>query len=98
AALSALFPFTSLFRSHQGGDSNCPAGGAPGVRICGLITAHGEAVVRPWRIHVKDIQGVFVYARLHETLCRGVRGIECVEAGSDRSEEHTSELQSRENL
>src|SRR5690606_40935881 len=84
-----LFPYTTLFRS-LGGPRR------PGRRRRG-VAGHGchlPCAAAPWR-HGPDLRRVRQYrtaVRLHELRPVVLR------YGSERSEEHTSELQSRENL
>src|SRR5204862_8302534 len=89
---STLFPYTTLFRSHVGGarrEAQRPGGRHGRVAGGGLVgdDAHlpGEA------------------ARLADRLLRPMAGIQVIDGGVgarevQRSEEHTSELQSRRDL
>src|SRR3712207_7585545 len=79
---STLFPYTTLFRSR--GSWRCLLGG--GARLCRAkcaVTAHVRASARQWRR-----PGAWDGA-VRRTAARATRG---------RSEEHTSELQSRQYL
>src|SRR5690606_39767253 len=93
---SPLFPYTTLFRSGAGG---CWGGGETADRVVargflrpsGAVNpvhpVHGFRSLRslhPWRHSAAPLGRWMIGERLH-----GVRS---------RSEEHTSELQSRENL
>src|SRR5256885_11190711 len=83
---STLFPYTTLFRSR-----------ARGTRLHGARFVHHEAAPAQWlAIHA-----------LNGCLCLGIAahfdkpeslGAACVAFHHDRSEEHTSELQSPCNL
>src|SRR3712207_7690796 len=76
---STLFPYTTLFRSHEGGAGEP----GPGDPVVGPARAHGFGNQAPDRVAEIAID--------HDR----VRG-EALAAG--RSEEHTSELQSRQYL
>src|SRR5690606_39893630 len=84
--LYSLFPYTTLFRSR-------PDHGPGDLRS--LVAQGMERVVStPERF--LDLAGSH---RVRDSRpCRRHLGADAVKPGRDRSEEHTSELQSRENL
>src|SRR3712207_6857047 len=86
---STLFPYTTLFRSHRGGDvAHVAHVRRPGGRVVGLAAGEHQdrhAVVVVARPAARDVEGAAAdddRAGAHEL----------------RSEEHTSELQSRQYL
>src|SRR5690606_41981033 len=90
---SSLFPYTTLFRSvvaHVGGAQPGDLGGCTRVEWSDADPVQGPAVA---------LLGLLVTGQLGGTQCIddplriGLAGI-----AAERSEEHTSELQSRENL
>src|SRR5690606_39807972 len=86
-----LFPYTTLFRSTGGGE----AADGPRAGAFELVAARGEVVERRgWGAGLEHQMPRFARARIERS-----RHVESVEQRHvDRSEEHTSELQSRENL
>src|SRR5690606_41820146 len=88
-ASSLLFPYTTLFRSHQAccgaalyGSCNSKAR-KKGAHPCSQCATHHAA---------QACAESSLHARLHHVNAPQQQG------GEARSEEHTSELQSRENL
>src|SRR5436309_7790886 len=79
---STLFPYTTLFRSLRQGPRPDQRGGVPAIRLRGLHEERGCESFRR-REHGR---------RARRGDRHGIRD------GFPRSEEHTSELQSRENL
>src|SRR5690606_41221785 len=81
--MSTLFPYTTLFRSRPGVEDD--AGGEPVA----------EGVAEP-----REVAGVAGTrrSRLDRSHSSGVCSVSRSRKGVRRSEEHTSELQSRENL
>src|SRR3712207_8155044 len=88
---STLFPYTTLFRSQAGDDRLAPTGEL-GRRGRDRDPGRGEGL-RAGRRAVPDHE---VVAGVEEPP--GQWGAEVAEAGEPRSEEHTSELQSRQYL
>src|SRR5690606_41324864 len=88
--ISTLFPYTTLFRSQA-------LRGILRMRLVvfnklGLFGASHELGVKPTGLRLEDV----FYE--HENLLDGTDLREGIKLASQRSEEHTSELQSRENL
>src|SRR5690606_42165925 len=81
--ISTLFPYTTLFRSPAA-RANCPGSAAPGFGRRGTRSRPGPA---PGRLRLAG----------RERL-RPDRDLPDADLEPARSEEHTSELQSRENL
>src|SRR5690606_41542719 len=95
--MSPLCPYTTLFRSGLAGRLPGPAGAAaarPPRRFAGLLAGLGPGR-RPDRVLLQPA-GRLACAAVAARFRRPGRGAEPGPAG--RSEEHTSELQSRENL
>src|SRR5690606_41234795 len=92
---SAVSPYTTLFRSHELVDG--PVGGLVRGKHGGVVE-RGVDAVGMRRTAANEGSG----GRLTRSECpRVVHDLEHVRAvlvGESRSEEHTSELQSRENL
>src|SRR5690606_41849061 len=93
---STLFPYTTLFRSEESREraANPDGSGASGV---------GAAQIRVRRLAASLLEAGSSYAEegsVHVLLGRrlAARRAELDAALAGRSEEHTSELQSRENL
>src|SRR3712207_8661727 len=86
---STLFPYTTLFRSRGGGSSERRERSRRGARGASLEGRTAEGA-RPAETVPHPRPG-------HGGLRRGSRTKTC-EAGLSRSEEHTSELQSRQYL
>src|SRR5690606_40338989 len=86
-ARAALFPYTTLFRSHVGGDRRRRPGEAEGERLDEDPAHQVLAVAAPVDAD-RAAEDVGEQQHEHEGLDGDV----------ERSEEHTSELQSRENL
>src|SRR5690606_42118016 len=84
---STLFPYTTLFRSNPSGRSAVLT-----LHTCGLIPFFEKTGF----IHDSDPFGMGQVFQdiLLQVVTNGIR----VPSRRDRSEEHTSELQSRENL
>src|SRR5690606_41371861 len=84
---STLFPYTTLFRSRHGQER----GGEPARQSQRVLRRH-----RPDQLHLGRRE------ELHQRPVRRRQGDDVLRSGSQvspvRSEEHTSELQSRENL
>src|SRR2546422_5766347 len=78
---STLFPYTTLFRSHEYRGKTIPRLDSPKATIMALITDGILTHKLPW---VLVLLGVFI------TIAIELMGV--------RSEEHTSELQSRLHL
>src|SRR5690606_41561522 len=88
---STLFPYTTLFRSgRRRGSHGHPAGGEPRFSACAW---RSRRVLLRGLVHRRAVAGQL---RLHHPGRYGVDPVR--EVGRGRSEEHTSELQSRENL
>src|SRR5690606_40947178 len=88
-----LFPYTTLFRSLEVGDDwTITLSVADGSTVAAQVTnpSGDTATVAP----VVTGSGV----RISVPLTEGGRYLAVVTVVTDRSEEHTSELQSRENL
>src|SRR5207302_9217337 len=85
---STLFPYTTLFRSLGALIRTADGAGADGV----VIPERRAAAVNP--TVVKASAG----ASEHVNIARVVNLARALEQMKERSEEHTSELQSRENL
>src|SRR5690606_41735992 len=89
---STLFPYTTLFRSlHEAGIFHATA------------TMHGEGTLPAWlvdELHHLGVTRVQIWPDRDQTGLASALKLKAALAGSDiaRSEEHTSELQSRENL
>src|SRR5690606_40514104 len=87
---TTLFPYPTLFRSSHAAGVNAGCPHIPAHRICQRGTSTGGAM--KILMTTDTIGGVWNYAmELSDALMR--HGVEVT-----RSEEHTSELQSRENL
>src|SRR5690606_39369208 len=86
---STLFPYTTLFRSPGAGHGR-PQGGLPARDAEALF--QGPAIGR--QRHSLRMSAA-ISATISSVIAAAAREID---AGSARSEEHTSELQSRENL
>src|SRR5690606_39533888 len=88
---STLFPYTTLFRSRRQDRALRHRGAVAGVRVRGqrLRLAEVPVVALP----VDQVVGLALEALPPDVVVVGERDV-----GVDRSEEHTSELQSRENL
>src|SRR5690606_40764161 len=88
---STLFPYATLFRpadrrlARARATWRCDAIGGEAVRD-GIISAYQFAAADPYRA-----------ATHNKGIMNGVSAV-VLATGNDRSEEHTSELQSRENL
>src|SRR3712207_7734818 len=85
---STLFPYTTLFRSAQGHDN---------VVVVKLGTGIGAGIISDGRLHrgAQGSAGDIGHIQVVEdasVICR------CGNVGCLRSEEHTSELQSRQYL
>src|SRR2546429_3751989 len=96
---STLFPYTTLFRSHPSRRVGAGTGGrARGVHVSAGLSS-------PHRQQVDPAGGVFRFLRINAALrwlparaaAHGAP-VEAAIAASTRSEEHTSELQSRLHL
>src|SRR3712207_9571979 len=91
---STLFPYTTLFRSTWLGAQGalpdgvlCPdRGGRRLARVAGLST-RGAFVAKNGKTKTKDAKGA-----------KEAKGLGAAQNGHERSEEHTSELQSRQYL
>src|SRR5690606_40965498 len=95
---STLFPYTTLFRSRRGLLPARPVGVGEGG---GRFASARRGTVR------RRVPSLAERTRSRSTVKRTRRAADpqrlpeqraCCRAGRDRSEEHTSELQSRENL
>src|SRR5690606_42009911 len=91
---SALFPYTTLFRSRERGHGG--VGGRAGLRVPGAGKPAGAGALGAGRAQVEVELGVEVAAGDGGQQAAAVDDGEL--AVGPRSEEHTSELQSRENL
>src|SRR5690606_40033562 len=96
--ISPLFPYPPLFRSHVFGPHPVPRAHLAGIAA---RQAHGQAVAVADRLF--PVQSIEIHAFLlllpgchRAASCHPVFETSLVVRG--RSEEHTSELQSRENL
>src|SRR2546430_9995687 len=87
---STLFPYTTLFRSLL------MAVAAPLLALSRPLGTFLHAFPRPWRIVLVTAAQRRIFAAVWEWLNRPV--VATVLHGGDRSEEHTSELQSQSNL
>src|SRR3712207_8976243 len=90
---STLFPYTTLFRS-------CGDGGGCGGRVGGVVYVGGVRRVRAiGDAHAGDVRG-FRAAGGAGAAAEGAvpAGVSGEDAAGERSEEHTSELQSRQYL
>src|SRR5436309_6222128 len=86
---STLFPYTTLFRSTTRGRESV----AEAPHQSHAILDDREALVRRGRGQGHTRLEIHLVRRPHEARAQGVE-----ETALPRSEEHTSELQSRENL
>src|SRR5690606_39587097 len=90
---STLFPYTTLFRSYETGNPSLD------VLMQGFI-APSDTVKSScywwWFNGLVDKEGIT--RDLEEFREKGMGGVLLVNSSGGRSEEHTSELQSRENL
>src|SRR3712207_8567106 len=96
---STLFPYTTLFRSDLGAESGrAVLGRFEGERMT-LEEVHrfpNRPVRLPDGLHWDVLR---IIGEIKEGLARAARSPERIESlGVDRSEEHTSELQSRQYL
>src|SRR5690606_39915470 len=97
APLSTLFPYTTLFRSPFGGLSRSP-GWVPHVLLTrSPLGLHQQAGWTSFDLHALSTPPAFVLSQ-DQTLHRDHHRTEVRWRSVSRSEEHTSELQSRENL
>src|SRR5690606_41916873 len=91
---SALLPYTTLFRSGGGQERGLRSGTLPTPLVVGL----GEAAAIAAREMASETERLLALRRrLHEGLVARLDGV-ALNGDPERSEEHTSELQSRENL
>src|SRR5206468_10501390 len=86
---STLFPYTTLFRSFR-----CRLVTAAGEIVEGTYAAESESRLR----HELENQGLHVLALRKRSLLGGIEGLPQRRRIPKRSEEHTSELQSRSDL
>src|SRR5690606_41479055 len=93
-----LFPYTTLFRS-QSRDQVIPDSPMGQGKILSVAHDHGPAAIDPLS-SFRDSMGRRKQQRIaeHFARCRAFDGDGGHRILSARSEEHTSELQSRENL
>src|SRR5438445_8104819 len=84
---STLFPYTTLFRSHTGND-------ALSTKVCACCALEVEPC-KTWNVTLDDIPN---HTLLIPTTPHPKHEIFHGMHGSTRSEEHTSELQSRQYL
>src|SRR5436309_9683515 len=84
-----LFPYTTLFRSRLD-----PVGGIGSHQIDAARTLHRDRAAEPFGAR----RGLGPDIRQQPRLDRRIGGVERLDVAAARSEEHTSELQSRENL
>src|SRR5690606_40335219 len=92
--MSAVFPYTTLFRSRQLAGTGLVAAG----RVGDLHVRDTVAVVRDGGLDVVAVDGEVVDVEQQPDVGGTVLARDPVEDRDRRSEEHTSELQSRENL
>src|SRR5690606_41268279 len=90
---ATLFPYTTLFRSDL--EKGVQAGCGHALNELGEV-AHREQVVQGGRPG-SQVQGEGNHERPGQRVGSRVPS-HCLDPPKDRSEEHTSELQSRENL
>src|SRR5690606_40482399 len=93
--ISTLFPYTTLFRSFEvQNDSKL------NHAYCILHTSLSSEICidRAHQVGAHEALEKFNATELIEAMLRGAKAIETQRQASLRSEEHTSELQSRENL
>src|SRR5690606_40972596 len=85
---STFFPYTTLFRSTDRSEARRRGGIENQLRVCVRLQKAGD-----------DVLGLLAFGRLlyDRSLVLSQRHADHP-AGRQRSEEHTSELQSRENL
>src|SRR5437870_6138324 len=91
SALSSLFPYTTLFRSVEGDDVALTAVGAAHEVVRAAADEYSVPAVAQCRDAVRGRSDEVALDRV------GIRGAKPT-ADVDRSEEHTSELQSRGHL
>src|SRR3712207_9556168 len=91
---STLFPYTTLFRSGQVVRAEIVLGGRPLAEVAETDDGHGRRAARCCRI--RDRRRVAEAADEHGL--RALRGRDESPRARRRSEEHTSELQSRQYL
>src|SRR5690606_41598180 len=94
---STLFPYTTLFRSLEGFHLDVPAPACRGL-AAGVVLEHQQRVEQPSRA---GIAGPAIQLRRRDVLEMIEIRLQAAQRAQpflDRSEEHTSELQSRENL
>src|SRR5690606_41608608 len=94
ASSSSLFPYTTLFRSEH---ARHRGHGGQAVQAA----ARDDVAVFHVQLAFEDLR-IGLMANGHEQTVDGqvfrVAALRVLDAGAGRSEEHTSELQSRENL
>src|SRR5690606_40801218 len=93
AQVSTLFPYTTLFRSHRGSTGNVAYARSS---ITGGLQFTTAGTNDAFYI-LQYLSGREAKKILGGKLCLNIDAFK-TSAGDDRSEEHTSELQSRENL
>src|SRR5690554_7210215 len=81
---STLFPYTTLFRSELG----------PSLVGVGTVVLNDGG----WRVHVKVPDSPRRAACTLQSCCCHLRSFRPTPTSAERSEEHTSELQSRPHL
>src|SRR5207249_11372287 len=90
-----LFPYTTLFRSSAHVAHDCQVGDrvilANGAALGGHVEAHDYAIVG-------GLAGVHQYVRIGESALCAAGAMVSMDVPPFRSEEHTSELQSRFDL
>src|SRR5690606_40494156 len=90
--ITPLFPYTTLFRSHQPIEHLSALRCIPNLLV--LRPADAQETAEAWRTALKHRTGPSALVLTRQKLPLIDRSTH----GAARSEEHTSELQSRENL